>query len=214
MTSEELELAGAQVRPCWLVTPLDGVGPLRFGMTVEEAAAALPEARELRRFQADPRSSEIVGLELGWESAQPALYEYFRGSGQLFCIAADAVRGPLMSLDGALLTGSDPAELEQWLSDVSESMGVGLRFGPRGNPGIEELGLVLRVQGAADGVLTRPVLVGREWFERCVDDYESLIPECEWAGRLWPYERDPERQEIWPSAGELPPWYGSWSPPF
>nr|BFE56421.1 hypothetical protein GCM10020063_009470 [Dactylosporangium thailandense] len=187
---------------------------MRFGMTAEEAAAALPEARQLYRFEADPRSPEVVGLAMGWHSAQPAFYEYFLGSGQLFCVAADAVRGPLMSLNGAQLTGSDPPELQQWLLGVSESMDVALRFGPRTNPGIEELGLVLRVQRAADGVVTRPVLVGREWSERCVDDYESIIPESEWTGLLWPDERDPERAETWPAAGELPSWYGRWAPPF
>lgn len=78
MTPEEVERADAQVvRPSWAITPMEGVGPLRFGMTVGQAAAALPEARELRRFQADPSFPELLGVELGWKLAEPALYEYF-----------------------------------------------------------------------------------------------------------------------------------------
>ncbi|GIF02449.1 hypothetical protein Ari01nite_99130 [Paractinoplanes rishiriensis] len=214
MTPEEFERSAEQVRPHWDVTPLDGVGPLRFGMTVEEVAAALPDARELRRFQADPTFAEVVGVELGWQPTVPALYGYFLGSGQLFCVAADAVHGPLMSLDGTQLTGRNPAELDRWLFDLSDSMGGSLRYGPRANPGIEELGLVLRAQNTTEGVLSRPVLVGREWAERCVDDWEGVIPECEWVGRLWPDPRYSDRREVWPFAEDSPTWYGKWSPPF
>lgn len=204
----------AQVRPRWALIPLESVGPLRFGMTMDEAAAVRPEPHELRRFQAEPYIPEVVGIELGSRPAEPAHYEYFDKSGHLFCVTADAIRGPLLTLDGMELTGGDPAELEQWLFDVSRSMGGGLRYGPRANPGIDELGLVLRVQDTADGVLVRPVLVGRDWADRCTDDWEGAIPECEWVGCLWPDPRFPDREKVWPAAGEVPSWAGKWSPPF
>ena len=138
--------------------PVEGVGPLRFGMGEDEAISALPEAVELRRFQAEPFFPEIIGVQLGFRPGEPAVYEYFDGSGRLFCVASDAVHGPQVTLDSVELTGGDPAKLEQWLSDLPDSMG-GLRYGPRANPGINELGLVLRVQESAGEVLTRPVLV-------------------------------------------------------
>lgn len=205
--------AAVDVRPRWVVTPLEAAGPLRFGMTVAEAAAALPAARQVRRFQANPYHPEVVGIELGFPSAAPALYEYFDEAGRLFCIAADAVHGPRMVLDGMNLTGGDPDELEQWLSELPDAAG-GLRFGPRGNPGIEELGLVLRAQATAGDLLTRPVLVGREWADRCVDDYESSIPECEWVGHLWPTPGLADEDKMWPSARYPAFWAGKWSPPF
>jgi len=100
--------------------------------------------------------------------------------------------------------------LEQWLFDLPDSMGGG-SYGPRGNPGISNLGLVLRVQDTASGLLTRPVLVGRDKADRCVDDYESAIPECEWVGHVWPhpFPQDP----IWkviqnPSRWSEPLWGG------
>lgn len=214
MTPPDSSGIDAQVRSRWVLTPLESVGPLRFGMTMDEAAAAQHEAHELRRFQADPHFPEVVGIELGSRPAEPVLYEYFDKSGQLFCIAADAIRGPVITLDGMELTGGNPAELEQWLFDVSSSMGGGLRYGPRANPGIDELGIVLRVQDTADGLLVRPVLVGGDWADNCTDDWEGAIPECEWVGCLWPDPRFPDREKVWPAAGEMPSWAGAWSTPF
>jgi hypothetical protein len=90
----------------------------------------------------------------------------------------------------------------------------GVCSGPRGNLGINELGLVLRVQDTAEGVLTRPVLVGRDWADRCTDDWEGAIPECEFIGPVWPDPRDPAREHVWPPAEYTPAWAGMWSPPF
>lgn len=155
-----------------------------------------------------------MGIELAFRPEEAALYEYFDKSGQMFCIAADALHGPQLTLNGTELTGGQPSELERWLFDVDDSMGGGvLRYGPRANPGINELGLVLRVQNSADGLLTRPVLVGRDWADCCVDDWEGAIPECEWIGHLFPDERFPDRG-VWPPADYTPRWAGRWAPPF
>jgi hypothetical protein len=140
------------------------------------------------------------------------VYAYFDGAGRLFCVAVDAVHGPQVTLDGVALGGGDPAVLEEWMLELPDSMGI-VSYGPRGNPGINDLGLVLRVQGTADGLLTRPVLVGRDWADRCVDDWEGAIPECEWVGHVWPHPSHP-RECVWPSAGYTPPWADVWSPPF
>ncbi|MFB6630553.1 hypothetical protein ACFCWY_11695 [Streptomyces sp. NPDC056362] len=58
------------VRPVWVLTPLESVGPLRFGMSADEARAALPEAVELSRFSAEPFYPEIYGLQLGFPKRQ------------------------------------------------------------------------------------------------------------------------------------------------
>jgi hypothetical protein len=204
----------AQSRPRWAFEPLEIVGPLRFGMTVDEAAEALPEAYEIRRFQAEPYFPDVVGIEVGFRPAAPAIEEYFNSAGQLFCIAIDAVRGPRITLSGAELTGAVPAALEPWLFDLSDAMGGTLRYGPRGNPGINELGMVLRVQDTSDDLLVRPVLVGREWADDCVDDWEGVIPECEWIGHLWPDARFTDRESVWPRIENPPAWKGRWHPPF
>lgn len=213
MTPQQPNGATVHIRPTWVLTPLESVGPLRFGMTGDEAAAVLRECRVFRRFQAEPNCPEVVGIELGFHPGEPALYEYFDKSGRLFCIAADAVRGPQVTLDGVPLTGGNPADLENWLFDLPESIG-GVRYGPRANPGIDELGLVLRVQNTGTELLTRPVLVGRDWAERCTDDWEGAIPECEFIGTVFPDQRYPEKDRgVWPAARDTPHW-GRWSPPF
>lgn len=203
----------AWLRPVWELAPPERVGPLRFGMSADEAASALPEPVELRRFRAEPFSPQVVGVRVAFRLGEPAVYEYFDPSGRLFCVAVDAAFGPQVRLDGVELAGGVPAELELWLSNRPDSMGA-LRYGPRANPGIDELGLVLRVQETAVGVLTRPVLVGREWADRCTDDWEGRIPECEWVGRMWPHPFLEGKPQVWPTPGESPPWAKVWSPPF
>ena len=212
MTLPGSQEATTRARPVWVLTPLESVGPLQFGMSMDEAAMALPKTAELRRFQAEPYFPEVVGIQLGLSPAEPTVYEYFDGSGRLFCIAIDAVGGPQVTLDGVELVGGSPAELEEWLFDLPDSMG-GVSYGPRGNPGINDLGLVLRVQNAANGLLTRPVLVGRDYADRCTDDWEGAIPECEWVGHVWPHPSFPQ-DPVWPPAGNMPTWAGRWSPPF
>ncbi|MFD7379444.1 hypothetical protein [Streptomyces mirabilis] len=88
------ELRGAvkvSARLDWELMPLEGVGPLCFGMRITEVAAVLPGMTELRRFKAAP-FSETLGVEFGMGRAKPAVYAYFIG-GRLFCIAVDAVHG-------------------------------------------------------------------------------------------------------------------------
>lgn len=211
MTASDQEATGEPARPVWVLTPLDKVGPLRFGMCADEVGAVLPGARELSRFKADPFYPEIQGIQFAMQSADLAVFTYFDGTGRLFCVAADAARGPQVVLDDLELTGGVPAVLEQVILDLSSSPGRGVSYEPRGNPGINGLGLVLRVQETEMGVLTRPVLVGRDWADRCTDDAEGCIPKCEWVGRQWPY---PGYPAVWPSAEHEPNWPHGWHPPF
>lgn len=198
------------LRPRWELAPLEGVGPLRFGMSADEVAAVLPDALVLSRFQADPSFRDVVGIQLGFWSGEPAVHVYFT-SGRLYCIAADAAFGPHVWFGGQDWTGGDPGALEKTLPGFDAATGLGVRYGPRGNPGVNELGLVLRVQEVGDRVLTRPVMVGREWAENCVDDWEGPIPECEWVGRQWGRWMD---SVYFPPPGYTPPWAGVWRPPF
>lgn len=175
----------------WELMPLEGVGPLRFGMRIAEVGAALPGMTEIRQFQADPGFPEPLGVEFGVGRAQPAVYAYF-ADGQLHCVAIDAVRGPQVTLWGRELSGCVPADLERFLLHAHRCEVLDVSYGPRGNPGVNGLGLVMRVQSFADTVLTRPVMVARAWADRRTDDWEGAIPECEWAGRPWPGAGDTE----------------------
>ncbi|MPY30071.1 hypothetical protein FNH09_01630 [Streptomyces adustus] len=210
MAAAELRSAvKVSARLDWDLMPLEGVGPLCFGMHVAEVAAVLPGMTELRRFQAEPSFGEALGVEFGMGQAKPAVYAYFV-DGRLFCVAADAVHGPQVTLWGRELTACVPADLERFLLHAHWCEVVDVSYGPRGNPGVNELGLVVRVQEVASGVVTRPVMVGRTWADRCTDDWEGAIPECEWVGRSWPR---PSGAESWPPPGHKTHW-GSWQPPF
>ncbi|MFE0628872.1 hypothetical protein ACFW3D_18155 [Streptomyces sp. NPDC058864] len=193
----------------WELMPLEGVGPLCFGMGVTEVAAELPGMTELRRFQADPAFQEILGVEFGTRGVGPAVYAYFI-DGRLFCVAMDAVHGPQVTLWGRELNACVPADLERFLLQAHWCGVLDVSYGPRGNPGVNGLGLVVRVQEVTRGTVTRPVMVGRTWADRCTDDWEGLIPECEWVGRQWHY---PGRSKSWPPPGYTPHW-GDWQPPF
>lgn len=207
------EVQGAVKKPArlqWELMPLEGVGPLCFGMRINQVAAVLPGMTELRRFQADPSFREILGVEFGTGRAEPAVYAYFM-DGRLFCVAIDAVHGPQVTLWGRELTACVPADLERFLLHAHGCGVLDVSYGPRGNPGANGLGLVVRVQEVAGGVVTRPVMVGRTWADRCTDDWEGAVPECEWVGRLWPTHSDEARS--WPPPGHTTHW-GSWQPPF
>ncbi|WP_371592140.1 hypothetical protein [Streptomyces virginiae] len=196
-------------RPDWELTPLEGVGPLRFGMRLAEVVAALPDLTALRRFQADPTYRETLGVEFAAAPAEPAVPAYFV-DGRLFCVAADAAHGPQVTLWGRRLTGCVPADLERFLGHAHACEVVDVSYGPRGNPGADGLGLVVRLQEVAERVVTRPVMVGRAWADRCTDDWEGAIPEREWVGRLWPSAGGPRS---WPPPGDATHW-GEWQPPF
>lgn len=209
MTAEVSEAAARPRPPRWVLAPLEGVGPLRFGMSVDEVAAVLPDALVLSQFKADPFCDD-VGVQLGFRPGEPAVHAYFT-RGRLYCVAADAGFGPRVWFNGLEWTGGDPESLEQALPGFDADTCHVVSYGPRGNPGVNKLGLVLRVQEVRNQVLTRPVMVGREWADRCADDWEGRIPECEWVGRQWRNWMD---SFYFPPPGYTPPWAKVWHPPF
>jgi hypothetical protein len=159
-------------REQWTFIPLTAVGPLRFGMTYDEAVAALGGIRPApylsrRRAQFD----------------EPTVTTYYNESKTLACVAIDAMHGPQVTMDGLRLTGRVPSELRQQFEDYVAAHGIGLFISSQADPGSEELGLVLRAQRAEDVLLTRPVFVAGEWAYRCGDASEGPIPKEEWLQR-------------------------------
>jgi hypothetical protein len=125
----------------WELMPLESVGPLCFGMRITEVAAVLPSMTELRRFQAAPLFPETLGVEFGMGREEPAVYSYFV-DGRLFGVAVDTVHGPQVTLWGRELTACVPADLEQFLLHADGCGVLDVSYGPRGNPGVNGLGLV------------------------------------------------------------------------
>ncbi len=153
-------------RPEWEWSPLEAVGPLRFGQSVEEVATVLGEP-----------VSGSGGRPAQWlPSSTLGVDTYFLHQEQtLAAVAVDACRGPQVLYDDVRLVGRLPSELTKWIEEIE-----GLRIGLNGEAGIPRLGLVMRCQQNGDYARTRPVFVAPEWAEMCVDSWEGSIPEREW----------------------------------
>ncbi|MFI1386379.1 hypothetical protein [Embleya sp. NPDC020886] len=98
----------------------------------------------------------------------------------LAAIAIDARRGPQVHLDDIPLVGRMPSRLEDAFCDHLAARGHRVRYSQDVDPCAPELGVVVRVQRAGDHVLTRPVLLAREWAPNCWDTWEGLVPHDEW----------------------------------
>ncbi|GAA2630280.1 hypothetical protein Adu01nite_41590 [Paractinoplanes durhamensis] len=141
-------------RERWTYVPLISVGPLRFGMSPAEAAAALENlTAELTEVRADSA--------LKAEFRRPAPPPWFRGAVTayfgtlegLFCVVVDAQSGPQVVMDGIELVGRAPSHVEAEL----KAQDLALRYQPEGDSEAEGLGLTMRAQRTGDVVLTRPV---------------------------------------------------------
>ncbi|MYS81910.1 hypothetical protein GTZ85_17260 [Streptomyces sp. SID5474] len=168
-------------RAVWSFTPFEHAGPLRFGMTHDRAAAAVDGVLETIGSRGDGTGwvpqADMWPVHYG-AGAGVRLY-YDRAIG-LAAISIDARLGPQVDLDGIPLIGWVPSVLEDALFDHLTAHGLEAVFSLEANLSVPELGVVMRVQRAGDRVLTRPVLVAREWAPRCSDASQSHIPDDEW----------------------------------
>ncbi|UXY28822.1 hypothetical protein [Streptomyces sp. HUAS TT20] len=159
-------------RQQWTFDPFVSVGPLRFGMTSDEASAALDgvpaaERRHCRPWDVDCHTYSEAGLKL-----------YFAIEG-LCGVSIDARRGPQVRADETALVGQVPSKLEQWLFDRAESREpfTELFYLPGADPGSLTLGVALCVQRAGDHLLTRPVFLAAD----VMDDIYHRLPREAWA---------------------------------
>ncbi|MFF8534253.1 hypothetical protein ACF07B_20250 [Streptomyces sp. NPDC015532] len=174
----------------WAFTPFERVGPLEFGMTHEQAEAAVEGVLETGIWEGS--SGNRHGCAEFWSvqllNAQffgPAVTVYYERSIGLAGIAVNALRGPQVTLDGMALVGQVPSRLENHFIDYLETHKMELLYSQNEDPCSEQLGLVLRAQRAGDLVLSRPVMVAEAWAERCGDTTEGFIPHKEWKTFEW-----------------------------
>lgn len=145
----------------WDYVPSVRVGPLRFGMNFEEAAAALdgftgPVDSHPDRYSNHQRV-EFRNAED--PSYRAAVTVYFGEPEGLFCVVPDAQFGPQVTIDGIKMVGQAPSRWEALLHDYLSLRGITPRYAPGGDPGADELGIIMGVQRAGDIVLTRPALL-------------------------------------------------------
>ncbi|MFD9124729.1 hypothetical protein [Kitasatospora sp. NPDC059571] len=155
-------------RQQWLLDPFVSVGPLRFGMSPDEASAVLGGGLPGLEWRGgERRTHSEAGLDL-----------YFTAE-RLCGISVDARRGPQVLTDGVALVGRVPSELEQWLVERAESREpyTELFYLPAAEAGSLTLGFVLCVQRAGDHLITRPVFLPAE----AMDDVYHQLPDTAWA---------------------------------
>ena len=177
-------------RQQWNYVPFTNVGPLRFGATYEEVLAALSDAAV---FRIDGETGNPFDLLLGSggvntsavrlaefclpKARSIAVTAYFHETGGLYCVAVDARCGPQVVMDGVRLAGRVPSELREELINYSVSHDIKLADLPEGDPGLDDVGLFIRVQRAGDVLLTRPLLATAH--SGAASLYDS-IPTAEW----------------------------------
>ncbi|MGX1540965.1 hypothetical protein [Streptomyces adustus] len=149
----------------WFYSPGVGVGPLRFGMTVDEtveAAETLGQTKvsECARHHAIFAPTWKVEVHRrGVAPAPPAVTAYASQAVGLFCIAADAVRGPQVAYDGLPLVGRDLSELESDTIAYAEARDVHFRYTPEGYAAPDDPGIVLRGQLVGQVLRSRPLFM-------------------------------------------------------
>ncbi|WP_435191553.1 hypothetical protein [Streptomyces sp. bgisy126] len=169
-------IAREEERAEWTFTPYVGVGPLHFGMALEEIAGALGERPAVSSAS---RHGEVRRLG----HADFADFADFTGSGirallrngRLGCVAVDALVGPQVRLDAAPLTGCAPSRVEDWLVHRTAPQPGSLTYSPAADPVFADLGLAIRSQRAGDTVLTRPLFLLPDWL-----DLWHSLPGEEW----------------------------------
>ncbi|MFD6115550.1 hypothetical protein ACFWG0_36450 [Streptomyces yangpuensis] len=108
---------GVVERGEWSYTEAVGVGPLRFGMAVNEvvmAAELLGSAKisDCHRQHAVFSQTWKVDIHRRGASSTPAVTAYVSQDAGLFGVACDAVQGPQVAYNGLLLVGREMGELE------------------------------------------------------------------------------------------------------
>ncbi|MEW2317573.1 hypothetical protein [Streptomyces bauhiniae] len=162
-------IAREEERAEWTFTPYVGVGPLHFGMTLEEITRVLGEGPAVSSYSHHGEDQQLNYADFA-ENGIRALFH----DGRLGCVAADALTGPQVRLDAAPLTGCALSHVEDWLVHRTTRPGS-LAYSVAGDPVFADLGLAIRSQRAGDVVLTRPLFLLHDWL-----DLWHALPSEEW----------------------------------
>ncbi|MFF8633527.1 hypothetical protein ACF052_04825 [Streptomyces pilosus] len=175
--------SGVADRDEWSYTPTVGVGPLRFGMTVDEVVEAFQVLGQTKVSDC-PHVQAIFSptwkIEVhrrGAASSLPAVTAYVSQAAGLFCIAADAVHGPQVRHDGIPLVGRDLSELESDEIEHAEAVDGHFRYTSEGYAGPHDPGVVIRGQRVGQVLRSRPLFMvtrdgaNTEWDSMPSEEY-------------------------------------------
>ncbi|MFE7093499.1 hypothetical protein [Streptomyces erythrochromogenes] len=160
-----------QERPHWAWTPLAGVGPLRFGMTVNQVSAALGrEAPAVRRGWNlwDGRGAGTWDLreEQFDRAGVTAHYWSPEGPPTLAAVTVDGRTGPQVEWDGIKLIGRPVSDVDTEVIRHSEEQGLEWVVHCDGGPGPDELNMYIRATRAGDDVVSGGRFFAPDWEDR------------------------------------------------
>jgi hypothetical protein len=161
MTFEaEADLRAAE-RDEWSYLPNVGVGPFRFGMSLDEVIEAAevlgwPEVSDRTQVLDFAPTWRIEVHRRGAAPSQGLITSYVSKAMGLYCIVPDALNGPQVVVDGIPLVGRDQAELESDVVAYAEANDAGVLWSPSGYAGPHDFGIVICPQRVGQVLLSRP----------------------------------------------------------
>ena len=174
---------GLAERDEWSYSSAVTVGPLRFGMALDEVVEA-SKAFGHTKISDCPKDHAIFSptwkVEVsrrGVTPSPPAVTAYVSQAVGLFCVAADAVHGPQVAYDGIPLVGRGLPELENDAIAYAEANDVYFRYTPEGYAGPDDPGVVLRGQRVGQVLRSRPLFMvtrdgaNTEWDSMPSEEY-------------------------------------------
>ena len=170
-------------RAQWNFVPFEAVGPLRFGMSIEEATTVMGAQGFTGTHSSMTRPHGALVQQAGFRFTDAPLYEeavtvYGRKSGDVAAVAVDALCGPQVCIDGLRLVGRVPSELTDQLHSYAEKRDMAPTISVEGDAISEELGLLVRAQRASDILLSRVFFVGA--FQDWAYTVHDCVPVDEW----------------------------------
>ncbi|MEY9812196.1 hypothetical protein RKD21_002453 [Streptomyces albogriseolus] len=155
-------------RARWEWTPLEGVGPLRFGMTVDEVIAALGEEEPAARRGFFPHYFHGYGqwyLEEDRFDAAGLTAHYWMRDGRptLAAVTLHGRTGPQVVHDGMKLIGQKVTALDAALIERAERGDMDLAIGCSGDLGIHGCNMYVRSVRAGDGMVSAARFCDADW---------------------------------------------------
>ncbi|WP_199314802.1 hypothetical protein [Streptomyces cadmiisoli] len=159
-----------QERQRWDWTPLESIGPLRFGMSPSQVAAALneePAARHGRYPYGEPWEGpgEWILHDDRFDTAGVTAH-YSCGRGHPPVLGAVTVHGrtgPQVEFDGIRLIGWPVSAVDAALTRYIEDREVGLVIGCGGDLGPDGLNMYVRATRAGDTAVSEARFCSAEW---------------------------------------------------
>lgn len=169
-------------RAKWDYYPFESVGPIRFGMTHDQVTEVLSVEMAFLSFRA--HTPDFSYYEASYALfPEPCVTTYYSDTETVVFVAIDAVDGPQVTMEGIPLVGQPPSQVAARFSELADARGAEAFTSQQGDPGADDLGLVLRAQRCGDVLLSRPVFAARDWSRHIADMSEGAVPEIEWMHR-------------------------------